>query len=192
MNTKAMFYPSVRMGKALRESKDEGTSRIEITYTALNAESEAEFFHPLFGRKAETDLNLAQAALDQVPVLCWRLPMIEMFNKFNEVARGHQLLIVQPSIAALIFAANSKPGCFTGFYKVAQPGRVFKYQDFLAAAALPGPQSIINCVIQQYGSAGPAKFVVVEKETALSTIPGLVYQLEAIANLPKPAAWDRS
>ena len=34
MNTKAMFYPTVRMGKALRESKDEGMSRIEITYTA--------------------------------------------------------------------------------------------------------------------------------------------------------------
>ena len=118
MNTKAMFYPTVRMGKALRESKDEGTSRIEISYTASNAEAESEFFHPLFGRKAETDLNLAQAALDQIPDLCWRLPMIEMFNKFAEVARGHQLLIVQPSIAALIFAANSKSGCYTGFYKV--------------------------------------------------------------------------
>ena len=71
MNTKAIFYPSMRMGKALRESKDEGLSRIEITYIAKTSEAENELFHPLFGRKSEVDLNLAQAALDQVPDLCY-------------------------------------------------------------------------------------------------------------------------
>ena len=71
MNTKAIFYPALRMGKAIRESKDEGLSRIEITYTARTAEAEAELFHPLFGRKSEVDLNLAQAALGQVSDLCW-------------------------------------------------------------------------------------------------------------------------
>ena len=34
MNMKALYYPSVRMNLALRESVDEGQSRIEITYTA--------------------------------------------------------------------------------------------------------------------------------------------------------------
>ena len=147
MNSKAMFYPSVHMGKALKESQNEGTSRIEITYTAACSEAESEFFHPLFGIKTKTDLNLAQAALDQVPGICWHLPMLEMFNQFTEQVRGNQLLIVQPSIVAMIFAANSKSGCYTGFYKVAQLGRAFKYHDFLSAVALPGPQSIINCVI---------------------------------------------
>jgi len=34
MNTKALFFPSVRMGQALVESRDVGLTRIEITYTA--------------------------------------------------------------------------------------------------------------------------------------------------------------
>ena len=80
MNTKAIFYPSMRMGKALRESKDEGLSRIEITYIAKTSEAENELFHPLFGRKSEVDLNLAQAALDQVPDICHKLPMKEMYD----------------------------------------------------------------------------------------------------------------
>ena len=75
----------------------------------------------------------------------------------------------------MVYAANAKTGCYTGFWKVAQPGRSFKYQDFLAAKSLAGPQSIVNCVIQTHGAAGPTRFVVVEKETALSEIPGLTY-----------------
>ena len=71
MNTKAIFYPAMRMGKVLRESKDEGLSRIEITYIAKTSEAETELFHPLFVRKSEVDLNLAQAALDQVPGICF-------------------------------------------------------------------------------------------------------------------------
>ena len=71
MNTKAMFYPGIRMGKALRESKDEGLFRIEITYTAKTVEAENELFHPLFGRKSEVDLNLAQVALGHVTDLVW-------------------------------------------------------------------------------------------------------------------------
>ena len=34
MNTKALYYPSTRMGQVLRESRGEGLSRIEITFTA--------------------------------------------------------------------------------------------------------------------------------------------------------------
>ena len=32
MNTNAFYYPSVRMGQALSECRDEGQSRIEITF----------------------------------------------------------------------------------------------------------------------------------------------------------------
>ena len=48
MNTKAIFYPTVRMGRALKESSNQGMSRIEITYTAPNRAAENELFHPLF------------------------------------------------------------------------------------------------------------------------------------------------
>ena len=34
MNMKGLFYPNVRMGKALKESSSETLSRIEITYNA--------------------------------------------------------------------------------------------------------------------------------------------------------------
>ena len=34
MNMKGLFYPNIRMGKALQESANETKSRIEITYKA--------------------------------------------------------------------------------------------------------------------------------------------------------------
>ena len=49
----------------------------------------------------------------------WALPMKDLLDNFIKEARGHQLLVIQPSIVALVFAANSKPSCYTGFYKVA-------------------------------------------------------------------------
>ena len=39
MNMKGLFYPNVRMGKALRESLNETLTRIEITYTATTMEA---------------------------------------------------------------------------------------------------------------------------------------------------------
>ena len=36
MNMKGLFYPNLRMGKALRESSNETLTRIEITYTATS------------------------------------------------------------------------------------------------------------------------------------------------------------
>ena len=59
MNYKSLFYPSVRMGLALREAQKEGLSRIEITFTASTREAESQLFHPLFGREAEVKLNKA-------------------------------------------------------------------------------------------------------------------------------------
>ena len=35
MNTKSLFYPNIRMGKALSESSKETLSRIEISYMAM-------------------------------------------------------------------------------------------------------------------------------------------------------------
>ena len=41
MNYKSLFYPSVRMGLALRETQKEGLSRIEFTFTASTREAES-------------------------------------------------------------------------------------------------------------------------------------------------------
>ena len=64
MDMKGIFYPKIRMGRALRESMQDGNSRLEITYTAQGRYGENELFHPMFGRKAEHDLDKAQYALD--------------------------------------------------------------------------------------------------------------------------------
>ena len=48
MNHKALYYPSIRMGQALKESKDVGQSRIEITYTAVNKMGQTEMLDDEF------------------------------------------------------------------------------------------------------------------------------------------------
>ena len=68
-----LFYPSIRMGQALNESRDEGQSRIEITYTASSLEGEDEILHPIFHERAKIDLNRAERALDNVEGLGWHL-----------------------------------------------------------------------------------------------------------------------
>ena len=73
MNYKAIYYPSVRMGRALRESQEAGLTRIEITFTATTREAEKELFHPLFCQEAELKLNAAERALRQMPGLGWHL-----------------------------------------------------------------------------------------------------------------------
>ena len=59
--------------------------------------------------------------------------MQELLDEFVDSTKGHQVLIVQPTIAAMIYARNSKSSCFTGFFQIKSPGSRFKYQDFLAA-----------------------------------------------------------
>ena len=71
-------------------------------------------------------------------------------------------------MAAMVFATNAKPYCYTGFWQPVLSGRHFKYLDFLAEQALPGPSSVVTCVIQPHGPAGPTTFLTLEKQTALS------------------------
>ena len=53
MNTKAIFYPSVRMGRVLLEGANHGISRIEISYTVSSCDAESQFFDPFFGKLSE-------------------------------------------------------------------------------------------------------------------------------------------
>ena len=62
--------------------------------------------------------------------------------------------------------------------------------NFLAAQALPGPASILTCILQPYGPGGPTQYLVLEKETPLSQVPGLQYRVQKIANLPRLQTWD--
>ena len=42
--------------------------------------------------------------------------MKDLIDRFQEATRSQQLLIVQPTIVAMVYAANSKPGCYTGHW----------------------------------------------------------------------------
>ena len=73
MNMKGLFYPSIRMRKALRESQNRGLTRIEITYTALNRAGENALLYPLFHHDARQDLDKVERALRKVANICWHI-----------------------------------------------------------------------------------------------------------------------
>ena len=77
--------------------------------------------------------------------------MLTLLQAFTEMAKQAQLYIQQPSVAALIYARNSKTGSYTGFYQDIPKNSLFDHRGFLAAHALPGPKSIVHCVLQHEG-----------------------------------------
>ena len=168
MNLKSLYYPSVRMGQALKESRDLGQSRIEITFTATSKEGEDEILHPVFYERAKIELDRAERALDSVKGLGWHLPLHELLTTFSEVTKQNQLFILLPTLVAIVYAVNSKTSCYTGFCQVTTPSNRFDYLDFLAAQALPGPGSFITCVLQHQGTSGPTQYLVLEKKTAIA------------------------
>ena len=87
MNMKALYYPSVRMGQALSESRNEGQSRIEITYSAANEEAEAEILNGFFYLRTEIDLDRVERALKSVDGLCWHLPLHHLLDEFVKASR---------------------------------------------------------------------------------------------------------
>ena len=48
MNTNNIWYPNMRMQKVLREFKDAGVLRIEISYTASSVKAEEKLLSPGF------------------------------------------------------------------------------------------------------------------------------------------------
>ena len=93
-------------------------------------------------------------------------------------------------MAAMVYAANSKPGCYTGFFQPKPATMSFKFMDFLAAQQLPGAGSFVAIIKQPHGSSGPTNWKVLEKTTAVSQIPGMRYEYDVVGNLPRPAKWD--
>ncbi len=78
------------------------------------------------------------------------------------------MLIVQPNSAAMIYARNQKPGCFTGFFQTGPARQSFNWLNFIKVQALPGPNSIVHCVIQHHGPSGPTSFYTMVKQATLA------------------------
>ena len=74
-----------------------------------------------------------------------------------------QLLIVEPTLVAMIYASNAKPGCFTGFLQVRTPGVYFDIMPFVAAHAVSGPNSFVTCILEPHGNVGFTNYMVLEK-----------------------------
>ena len=121
MNMKGLYYPSVRMNQVLRECRDVGQSRIEITYTAANTDGEDEILNCFFPARAQIDLNKAEDALNQVANIGWHLPLQELLDSFVAATKRNQLLIVQPALVAMIYAINAKPGLWPAMGAYSQP-----------------------------------------------------------------------
>ena len=94
--------------------------------------------------------------------------MHELLDRFVESTKRSQLLIVQPSMVAMIYAINAKPGCYTGFCQTRTPTHKFDYMDFISMQALPGPGSIVTCILQPYSKSGPTHYMTIEKSSSLS------------------------
>ena len=63
MNTKSIFYPQTHMGGALKESREIGLTRIEISYTADNIEGQNELLDEEFVDMSNINLSNAYLAL---------------------------------------------------------------------------------------------------------------------------------
>ena len=129
--------------------------------------------------------------MNRVQGLCWHIPSIELYEKFQAAGKKTQLLVVQPCIGGMFFSANEKHSCYTAFFQNSPQKYYFKYHDFLRAHALPGAASYVTCIIQFHGPDGPTKFLTLEKSTALSEIPGLAYDYNIVANVPMPISWEK-
>ena len=82
MNTKGLFFPSVRMGRALIESREVGLSRVEITYTVSSRAGEDVMLSDNFYKHAQQDLDQAERALNSISNLGWHLPQRELLDCF--------------------------------------------------------------------------------------------------------------
>ena len=159
LNFKELYYPTLHMERAIKETVQYGLTRLEITYTADTLNGENELLDEIFPGRAEVDLWNVFLALKTVQDICYHLPLSTLLNTFNAEARKEQLLIVQPSLAALVYASNSKASCFSANRQVVNPRSPFKHVDFLAAQALPGPESMITCIIQRWGDRGVTRIL---------------------------------
>ena len=138
------------------------------------------------GDRFEVDLDLAMTALCKIEGICHELPMTTLFENFQQVVKQSQLFVQMPNTAALVYAKNDKPGCFCGFIKDIRLSHRLNVEEFLAAHALPGPDSLIRCLLYPNCLEGGVAQFTLRKDTSLSQIPGLPYRMDKIASLSKP------
>ena len=105
--------------------------RVEISYTAESIKAEEELLSPGFPQRANADLKAVLDILKKTEGIGFKLKMTDLLQAFSETAKESQLFILQPSVAAMIYARTDKPGSYCGFYKPIHPKHPFDYRGFL-------------------------------------------------------------
>ena len=155
MNTTSLFVPKMHMMRALKESVDFGLTRIEISYYADSSGAESELWKSNTATRMHQDLDKVAAALATISGICYRLPLNDLLQEFQKICKGRQLYVQMPHLCALVYAKNGRRGCCTGFFKNIPKTGPFNHKTFLLANALPGPDSVITCVIRKKGKGKP-------------------------------------
>ena len=88
MNTNAIWYPSMRMQKVLREFQNEGILRVEISYTAASIKAEEDLLSPGFPQRATADLELVLDILKKTDNIGFKLKMMDLMQAFSETAKA--------------------------------------------------------------------------------------------------------
>lgn len=89
----------------------------------------------------------------------------------------------------MVYAKNEKKGSYCGFFHNISQTHTFDHVDFIAANALPGPDSLIHCTLQKQGKYGNTEYCSYLKTTRLAQLPGLAYGCEDLLNLKRPVQW---
>ena len=76
----------------------------------------------------------------------------------------------------MFFTSNSKRGSYTGFWKNIPKTGQFDNERFLAAHALPGPNSKIACEILARGKNQKVQVFICKKDHRFSQIPNYNYK----------------
>ena len=189
MNTNALFNPPSRLLDAIVESRDAGMTRLEISYYAKSTAAQAEYFEEDFESRAVRDLDRFNTCLNQLKGACFRLPLLDLLESFQTESRSRQVFLQQPNICALFFARSDKRGSYIGFFKNIPKKGPFDPKKFLAAHALPGPNSKIACEIVPRGSQAQRQVFIYKKDAHFSQIPGFCYWDTPLDIVPRPAEW---
>ena len=80
--------------------------------------------------------------------------MQDFLEDFQSAAKGQQLFVQMPDVCALVFARNSKRGCYCGFFQEISATNQFDHVQWLKSHALVGPESHILCALYQNGVYG--------------------------------------
>ena len=175
---------------ALTESLREGLTRIEISYYADTKLAQDQLLQPDYAVEMSSDLNIVRNALNSAVGLCYRVPFQRLMEVFQDKCKSKQLYIQQPHVCALIYAKNAKRGCYTGFYKDIPKTVPFDHEEFLQANALPGPKSIIQCLISNGRKNKVVKHIFYEKGASVGQIPGFSYDKYPVPEIPILGSWE--